>query len=490
MSKNRRKHGGQTINVNSPEGLDDVAVVAALKASRAALNAAVTAVNAAATAVEDASVTRTTSSEGTNDATDKVVQWTQHRKETEQRFAAKSDGREIGVVVCCFLSVIFCLIRIIHNILELFVLLVANLLPLIPFLYAIWEVLYAADWMPSWLARIDIPLIGIKLDHAFFIDCITLFTEKNIDKFFAKFVITVGGALGLMPLILGRIKCNLKTYWFFRWGRLKESYFHVCHFHWCPKRGNHYSTCGIKQRIKEEFKCRKYLPCFLSNPNPDSSDMGSWKKLTPVFLAFQLILLSSFLISAYSVTRSLFEPSEQSQSRFKPSDLSRITPQISILFNEAKLDNNREISENSTGVKLKKHHKDQLDRFMKRTSNSDKKEASIHIVGYASDIQFNVAGKDSNDLNRRVANLRARGVAKHLRGSHNMIITCTKWEGYEKMQQARPYQYEYSSPIGEIIERLNQSVIVYLIPKSYGRHSDTREHKDVPCQPHPATESP
>ena len=129
------------------------------------------------------------------------------------------------------------------------------------------------------------------------------------------------------------------------------------------------------------------------------------------------------------------------------------------------------IDEQSVGIKLQKNHKMQLREFMsllKEISGPrSKSPIRLHVVGYASNTPFGQGSNETFGPNVSVANLRAQVVADFLRNQAsreelNLSISSKEWKEYQDLQRCRPYQSPQGSPDDSTLERMNQSIMVYV----------------------------
>ena len=126
-------------------------------------------------------------------------------------------------------------------------------------------------------------------------------------------------------------------------------------------------------------------------------------------------------------------------------------------------------SEDSPGIRLEPSHKEQLKKFMELLSpllNSELDPIKLLIVGYASDTPFYMEGGIDYDENIPVANFRAKVVGDFL--SKNLGYNCSRmeWKRYEVLKECRPYQDPVGLPSNLRLERMNQSVMLYVMKEN------------------------
>ena len=156
-----------------------------------------------------------------------------------------------------------------------------------------------------------------------------------------------------------------------------------------------------------------------------------------------------------------------------------------VFFGNARANRNGEINENSQGVKLQdgqKRHLEEVAELLRRLIGSQKNPPGFLVVGYASatpiDICRNCNERGSQQLNMEknidVANLRAKGVAEVLRNKMKQInpeiqVESKEWKDYTSLESCRPYRPDLLPVVtsdDSILERMNQSVMIYAMPET------------------------
>ena len=136
-----------------------------------------------------------------------------------------------------------------------------------------------------------------------------------------------------------------------------------------------------------------------------------------------------------------------------------------------------DVSIDSSGVELVEHSKNQLKSFVslvKSVLDSDP-DLMLLVVGYASDtnVSCGLTGEYYNELNVKIANLRAQAVGDFLNEELNDIdrqrIQCRRWQKLRVLLDCRPYKsLVRGKPVRKDdnfapLERMNQSVMLYVI---------------------------
>ena len=140
-------------------------------------------------------------------------------------------------------------------------------------------------------------------------------------------------------------------------------------------------------------------------------------------------------------------------------------------------------SQDSSGIKLEHGHRVQLEKFMellKSLSNSRPDPIEFLIIGYASHTPFYSAENKDYDQNLLVANLRAKAVGSFLgKELKDLGHGCSRleWKQHGKLEMHRPYKNPANLPDDLAFERLNQSVMLYVMTKDETGHVFTLEAK-------------
>lgn len=128
-------------------------------------------------------------------------------------------------------------------------------------------------------------------------------------------------------------------------------------------------------------------------------------------------------------------------------------------------------SEGASGIKLEHGHEVQLEKFMellKSLSNARPDPIEFLIIGYASNTPFYETDHEDYDQNLLVANLRAKAVGGFLgKELKKLGHGCSRleWKQYGKLEMHRPYKNPAELPHDLAFERMNQSVMLYVMTK-------------------------
>ena len=138
------------------------------------------------------------------------------------------------------------------------------------------------------------------------------------------------------------------------------------------------------------------------------------------------------------------------------------TSKFTLLYDNARLTENREITENSFGVKLEPWHLKRLELLTRAFAPCHLPDSPVelHVTGYASTAEFrSQPGGDpmsnSDELNRQTANLRAKVVGDRLR-NHGFNVVTKRWGSAQHLQ--RPYLDD--APPGMDQQALNRTVLI------------------------------
>ena len=142
-----------------------------------------------------------------------------------------------------------------------------------------------------------------------------------------------------------------------------------------------------------------------------------------------------------------------------------VAANFTFLYENARLNEARQITAESVGVRLAPRHERRLDLLESafRPCRRDGEGVAFAVTGYSSTAEFQVetpAGDrrplaESNELNLATANLRAKVVAIRLQQA-GFEATPTEWKSFEALQ--RPYLDD--SPPGDDQQALNRSVFI------------------------------
>ena len=143
-----------------------------------------------------------------------------------------------------------------------------------------------------------------------------------------------------------------------------------------------------------------------------------------------------------------------------------VAANFTFLYENARLNNARQITAESVGVRLAPRHDrrlDLLERAFRPCRRGRTDEVSFTVTGYSSTAEFQVetpAGDrqplaESNELNLATANLRAEVVAARLQQA-GFVATSTEWKSFDDLQ--RPY-LDDSRPSDDQ-QALNRSVFI------------------------------
>lgn len=137
---------------------------------------------------------------------------------------------------------------------------------------------------------------------------------------------------------------------------------------------------------------------------------------------------------------------------------------FTFLFDNAYLDPERQVTRDSKGVKLDRHHVKRLDLIAKafRACQTTKDGVSFHVAGYSSTAEFRMetgAGSETlsntNELNLATANLRMANVANYLE-SEGFKVEAEPWGSIAALQ--RPYIDDFEPGVDQ--QALNRTVFV------------------------------
>ena len=196
--------------------------------------------------------------------------------------------------------------------------------------------------------------------------------------------------------------------------------------------------------------------------------LGSFLRLSRNLIVFPAIFL---LVYAYHNIPDGAQPSPQGTGvadGAQPNPQGSAEPIIGLplLFGRAQ---GMPPSEDSRGIRLEPSHEEQLKVFMdllKPLLNSESGPVNLLVIGYASNTPFYINGSRDYNPNVPVANFRAKVVGDFL--SKNLGFNCSrmKWKRYELLQECRPYKSPVGLPSNLRLERMNQSVMLYVMKKN------------------------
>ena len=138
------------------------------------------------------------------------------------------------------------------------------------------------------------------------------------------------------------------------------------------------------------------------------------------------------------------------------------TSKFTLLYENARLTENSEITEDSFGVKLEPWHLKHLELLTKAFVPCHRSDDPVEfrVTGYASSAEFRFQPSgdpmpNSDELNRKTANLRAQIVGDHLR-NHGFNVATKQWASTEHLQ--RPYLDD--APPETDQQALNRTVLI------------------------------
>lgn len=142
-----------------------------------------------------------------------------------------------------------------------------------------------------------------------------------------------------------------------------------------------------------------------------------------------------------------------------------VKSKFTLLYENARLTESRDITENSVGVKLADRHRTRLDLLAKAFGPCHRSVAPVEfrVTGYASNAEFRLqpGGEpmpDSDELNLRTANLRAQIVGDHLE-NEGFNVETTRW--LRKDDLRRPFREDTQPGIDQ--QALNRTVLIELV---------------------------
>ena len=140
-----------------------------------------------------------------------------------------------------------------------------------------------------------------------------------------------------------------------------------------------------------------------------------------------------------------------------------VNSRFTFLYENARLDADQKVTEDSLGVKLEARHHKRLELLTNAFTpcNRAAHPVKFRVTGYSSSAEFRVrpSGEsmdDSDDLNRRTANLRAKIVGEYLREQGFEVET----ERWPKVDLQRPYLDDVQPGMDQ--QALNRTVFIEL----------------------------
>ena len=137
---------------------------------------------------------------------------------------------------------------------------------------------------------------------------------------------------------------------------------------------------------------------------------------------------------------------------------------FTLLYENARLNEEREVTEDSFGVRLAPRHIKRLDLLANafQACQQEDDPVQFHVTGFSSTAEFRTEPEDeplpdSDALNLTTANLRATIVGNYLR-NQNFQVTVEEWFSFDSLR--RPYS-DNSQP-GTDQQALNRSVFIKL----------------------------
>ena len=143
-----------------------------------------------------------------------------------------------------------------------------------------------------------------------------------------------------------------------------------------------------------------------------------------------------------------------------------VNSRFTFLYENARLDAAQKVTEDSLGVKLAARHHKRLElltnAFM--PCNQADHPVKFRVTGYSSSAEFRVrpSGEsmdDSDDLNRRTANLRAKIVGDYLH-ARGFEVDTKEWPKHDRQRPQRPYLDDAQPGMDQ--QALNRTVFIEL----------------------------
>ena len=138
---------------------------------------------------------------------------------------------------------------------------------------------------------------------------------------------------------------------------------------------------------------------------------------------------------------------------------------FTLFYENARLNEEQKVTEESVGVKLAPRHIKRLDFIADAFGGCHRKDAPVlfHVTGFSSTAEFLTEPEDkrlpdSDNLNLDTANLRAK-IVRHYLENEGFQVTDEEWKSFESLR--RPYSE--ISPPGTDRQALNRSVFIELV---------------------------
>ena len=146
-----------------------------------------------------------------------------------------------------------------------------------------------------------------------------------------------------------------------------------------------------------------------------------------------------------------------------------VASNFTLLYENARLNEAREVTEESVGIRLAPRHRRRLDLLANafRACQRPDKPVEFRVTGYSSTAEFRVkkgAGTEllsgSDELNLKTANLRAAVVGAYLKSKNLKFTVITKqWESYGDL--LRPYLDDRQPGVDQ--QALNRTVFIEVL---------------------------
>ena len=144
-----------------------------------------------------------------------------------------------------------------------------------------------------------------------------------------------------------------------------------------------------------------------------------------------------------------------------------VASNFTLLYENARLNEERQVAEDSFGIRLAPRHLRRLDLLAGAFQACQRPEEPVkfRVTGYSSTAEFRVekeAGAqplpESDQLNLKTANLRAVSVGAYLEDA-NFAVTTQKWESFEDLH--RPYLDDTQPGVDQ--QALNRTVFIEVL---------------------------
>ena len=147
---------------------------------------------------------------------------------------------------------------------------------------------------------------------------------------------------------------------------------------------------------------------------------------------------------------------------------SSVVSNFTLLYENARLNNDEDITSESVGVRLAPRHERRLEKIavaFKACQRETGSPVKFGVTGYSSTAKFQRENSDrrvempnSDELNLETANFRAEVVADYLRAK-DFEVELKQWKSFENLR--RPYLDD--SPPGTDTEALNRTVFIEVL---------------------------